>query len=182
MKRLIFIAIWIITSSVIRTEVPYPVFGVRVSIGSNSQINTYVCMINNGQSYAHKRIVDEATFIRFVSGEWPSIYNPERINYFEKYNIDCGVFLDSALNKAVPKCDPFDSLWKIRFSVYPFRNRGEEGWSNVYHKPSPKQEKYLYDRYGVASVDANFFLDTNFWTLMRDVTDPQWIRSYRALR
>jgi hypothetical protein len=75
-----------------------------------------------------------------------------------------------------------DSLWKIRFGTYPFKHRTDPGWSNKYHKPSPRQEKYLYDRYGVYHVDSDFFLDTSFWRLLQDVKDTAWINNYKSLR
>lgn len=159
-----------------------PVFGVRVSIGANSQINTYVCCLNNGRVLSQKKIMDEKSFIKIVSGQWPSIYNPKRINYFEENNIDCGIAKDPETLIETTYCIPFDSLWKIRFATYPFNTRIEEGWSNKLHKPSLKQEKYLYDRYNVGEVDANFFMDSSFWRILHDVTDNDWIRSYKALR
>ena len=159
-----------------------PVFGVRVSIGANSQICTYVCYLNNGRVLTKKKIVDKQSFIKIVSGEWPSIYNPKRINYFEENGVSCGMIFDSASYKEVGVCVPLDSLWKIRFATYPFKHRTDLGWSNKYHKPSPKQEKYLYDRYNVDHVDSKFFIDTNFWRLLKDVKDTSWIRNYKSLR
>ena len=182
MWRFLLILIWVITSSVIREPTSRPVFGVRVSIGTNSQINTYVCFLDNGRTLAKKRMFDEQSFIKIVSGYWPSIYNPKRINYFDENSIGCGVGEDSITLKPIPYCEPFDSLWKIRFATYPFQHNSELGWSNKYHKPSPKQEKFLYDRYGVGSVDANFFIDTSFWLILQDVQDSSWINNYKALR
>ena len=182
MKVLIPILLWSLCASVIPSEIAKGVFGVRVSIGANSQINTYVCYLNNGRVLSQKRILDEASFIKIVSGYWPSIYNPKRENLFEQNNIVCGIEKDENTQLEATYCDPFDSLWKIRFATYPFKQGFESGWSNKLHKPCLKQEKYIYDRYGVESVDANFFLDTAFWRLMHDVTDSDWIRSYKALR
>jgi hypothetical protein len=180
--RLSLIFMWLLFVSVQPEPNVRPVFGVRVSIGSNSQINTYVCYLNNGRVLSQKKLFDEASFIKIVSGYWPSIYNPERKNYFEENNISCGVTKDEETQLEVGYCNPFDSLWKLRFSTYPFISRIEEGWSNKLHRPSLKQEKYLYDRYGVASVDANFFQDSSFWRIMRDVVDPDWIKNYKAMR
>ena len=180
--RLAILAIWGICVSVNPTSVePRGVFGVRVSIGANSDITTYVCYINTGRTLTHKKICDENTFIKIVSGFWPSIYNPDRLNYFELNNIGCDVFEDSVTMQKIPVCDPFDSLWKIRFSVYPFRTRDEIGWSNKYHKPSPMQEIYLSERYGIKQIDGDFFLDTNFWRILKDVTDSDWIANYKSL-
>lgn len=181
MWRLALIALWFISSSVIEYNTVKPVFGVRVSIGANSQINTFVAFIDNGRTLTNKRIFDEQSFIKIVSGYWPSIYNPKRINYFDEYNTGCGVQKDSITLKEYSFCEPFASLWKIRFATYPFDHNPELGWSNKYHKPSPKQEKYLYDRYGVGSVDANFFIDTSFWLLLEDVKDSTWIANYKSL-
>ena len=183
MRWLVFILVWLIGASVVyEQQTVRPVFGVRVSIGSNSQINHFVYFLDNGRVLTKKRVCDEQTFIKIVSGHWPSIYNPKRINYFDENHIGCGIGQDSITLKDVPYCEPFDSLWKIRFATYPFQHHADEGWSNKYHKPSPSQEKYIYDRYGVGSVDANYFMDTSFWLLLQDVQDTMWIANYRALK
>lgn len=192
MIRFVVIFIWLLSCSVIYQEqekvviVPpvtsKPVFGVRVSIGANSSLCTYVCYLNNGRVLTKKKIVDEQSFIKIVSGEWPSIYNPTRIDYFEANGVRCGMVFDSTSYKDIGVCTPLDSLWKIRFGTYPFKHRTDLGWSNKYHKPSPKQEKYLFDRYEVDHVDSKFFLDTNFWRLLKDVKDTAWIRNYKSLR
>lgn len=182
MRFLWIIAFWLLCSSVHFPTSVKPVFGVRVSFGANSSINTYVCYLYNGRILTNKRVVDEATFIKFVSGYWPSIYNPERINYFEKNNVGCGIEKDPETQIETAYCDPFDSLWKIRFQFYPFREGTGEGWSNKLHKPSLQQEKYLYDRYNVEAIDAQFFLDSSFWLLLQDVQDPVWIANYKAMQ
>ncbi len=178
------LVIWGITTSIIpaTSPEPRPIFGVRVSIGANSMLTTYVCYIHTGRTLTHKKICDKNTFIKILSGHWPSIYNPQRENLFEKHGLPCDVFKDSISYQDVPSCVPFDSLWKIRFSVYPFRNRNELGWSNKYHKPSPKQEVYLGERYGISHIDGDFFLDSSFWLLLNDVTDPNWIANYKSLK
>jgi hypothetical protein len=56
------------------------------------------------------------------------------------------------------------------------------GWSNKLHKPAPGQEVFLYNNYNIKQIDADFFLDTNFWKLMNDVIDPVWINNYKSLR
>ena len=105
MFRFILIYIWIISCSVIYQKqggsvlgqstidndcdppLPRGVFGVRVSIGANSKICTYVCYINNNRVLTKKKIVDRKSFIKIVSGEWPSIYNPKRINFFKEKRV-----------------------------------------------------------------------------------------------
>jgi hypothetical protein len=56
------------------------------------------------------------------------------------------------------------------------------GWSSNLYKPSLKQEKFLYDNYGVGNIDGDFFLDTAFWKLLNDVQDPVWIQNYKSLQ
>ena len=178
---LLLLLVWVISSSIIQAPTVRPVFGVRVSIGANSKITTFACFIDNGRGLTSKRIVDRETFIKIASGYWPTKYNPKKINYFEENGIDCGLFYDSSEMKTIPSCVPLDSLWKIRFATYPFRGNGELGWSNKYHKPAPRQEIYLHERYGINHIDGDFFLDTSFWMLLNDVMDPQWIENYKAI-
>ncbi len=182
MVRISFILCWLLASSVIFVQRARPVFGVKVSIGPNSQTTSFVCFLDNGRVLTQKRIVDRETFVKFVSGYWPSIYNPNRVDFFKEHGIDCAIIKDSITQKPGVGCVPMDSLWKIRFSTYPFMHNPEPGWSNKYHKPSPGQEQYLFERYGVAHVDGEYFLDTSFWMLLKDVTDPMWIANYKAIK
>lgn len=182
MLRIWLITAWMIASSVVPSNNVRPVFGVKVSIGPNSQLTTFVCYLYNGRVLSQRRYVDPMTFVKFVSGYWPSIYNPNRINYFKENNIDCSLIEDQSTQEETLNCFPMDSLWKIRFSTYPFRHNSEIGWSNKYHKPSPGQEKYLFERYDIKHIDGDYFLDTNFWLLMQDVTDPLWIANYKSIQ
>lgn len=179
---MICILVWMLGSSVQFTGPARPVFGVKISIGPNSQITSFVCYLDNGRVLTQKRIVDRDTFVKFVSGYWPSIYNPDRVNLFKEHGIDCNVFKDEASKQVSVTCIPLDSLWKIRFATYPFQHNSEPGWSNKYHKPSPGQEIYLYERYGVGHIDGDYFLDTSFWLLMQDIMDSTWIANYKAIR
>ena len=123
--RLVFtlLIVWFTCSSVNYSTNVHPAFGVRISIGANSQLTTFVCFLNNGRTLTHKKVMDKGTFIKTISGFWPSIYNPKRVNYFKENNIDCDVFVDSNTMQKIPTCVPFDSLWKIRFSTYPFSHK-----------------------------------------------------------
>lgn len=164
------------------TELARGIFGVRVAFQANSAYTTYVCFLDNGRVLTHKRVVSQDEFVKIVSGYWPSIYNPKRINYFQERTLACGVAVDSFSLKTSTYCPSFDSLWKIRFSTYPFRTSAEPGWSNKLHKPAPAQEIFLYNNYNIKQIDADFFLDTNFWKLLNDVVDTSWINNYKSLR
>ena len=102
--------------------------------------------------------------------------------HFAEHNLDCGMYRDSFSIKEYPVCVPFDSLWKLRFSTYPFKSSLESGWSSKMYRPSEKQELFLYNNYNIRSIDENFFLDTSFWKLLSDVQDPAWIANYKSLQ
>jgi hypothetical protein len=181
MIRLWVIIIWFLFCSVQPSQKVQAVFGVRIAFQANSQYYTFVCFLKNDRVLSHKRVVSQDEFIKIVSGYWPSLYNPNKVNYFKERNLDCGVIVDSITRKATSYGAAFDSLWKIRFSTYPYRTMAEEGWSNKLYKPAPAQEIYLYNTYGIKQIDADFFLDTSFWKLMNDVVDPVWISNYKSL-
>ncbi|MDX2359818.1 MAG: hypothetical protein QNK23_03355 [Crocinitomicaceae bacterium] len=181
MRLIWFIGIWLISCSVIHVNTSRPVFGVNVAIGPNSQLTSYVCFLESNGVLTKRRNYDRDSFVKIVSGHWPSIYNPQRINYFELNNIDCAMYLDSITLKQEVGCIPLDSLWKIRFATFPFRNNSEMGWSNLYHKPSLGQQVYLHDRYNIHHIDGDYFLDTNFWRILQDVNDTNWIANYKAI-
>ena len=175
---------WFIASSVLWKPAPAPrgIFGVRISFQSNSLLTTYVCYIDNGRSYAYKKILTEKEFIYYASGKWPSIYNPEKRNLFEERNLSCGIYKDTFSNKETEYCLPLDSLWKIHFEKHPLDNTRGNGWSNKPFNPSLKQELFLYKTYGVAHLDANYFLDSNLWKILGDIQDQKWIESYKQLK
>jgi len=159
------------------------VFGVRIAMGQNSQMTSFIAMrYGTDGSLREKKLFQQDEFIKVLSGYWPSPFNPKRINYFEQENIFGGVLVDSVLKKNYPYCPAFDSLWKIRFSDYPFRGSSETGWSLGMYKPSLKQEKFLADRYHIDHLDLDYVIDTNFWVLLRDVTDSMWIANYRSIQ
>jgi hypothetical protein len=183
MMRLLLIVIWFLTGSVVlNVQQPRPVFGVRVAFQANSEITTFVCFMDEGYAFTHKRILNKTEFIQIASGKWPSMYNPKRINHFAEHNLDCGMYRDSFSIKEYPVCVPFDSLWKLRFSTYPFKSSLESGWSSKMYRPSEKQELFLYNNYNIRSIDENFFLDTSFWKLLSDIQDPIWIANYKSLK
>lgn len=183
MSRILLLFFWFIFSSIL----PSPpaargVFGVRIAFQANSEMTSFVCYLDNGRTITYQKRLTEREFVYYASGKWPSIYNPSRINYFEERNLGCGIYTDSFSYKETAYCLPIDSLWKIRFSAFPYRNSNELGWSSKLIKPSPKQEMYLYENYNVKNIDLDFFVDTSFWKLLSDVQDTTWIANYKSLR
>ena len=174
---------WLFTTSIIytpQTEIR-GVFGVKVSFQANAQLLTYVCYIYNGRVLTNKRYLTQREFLYFASGTWPSIYNQERRNLFAEKCLPCGIFKDSISKEEVSQCIPLDSLWKLRFSTFPYRNSNESGWSAQMYKPSTSQAQFLYSTYAVKDVDADFFMDDNLWRLLQDVQKKDWVEQYKHL-
>ncbi len=180
MRWLLLIS-WFMFSSVLFAPAGRGTFGVCVSYQATGKVTTYIACMNNGGRYSQRRTLLEDEFVKYASGYWPSIYNPERENLFAKEELSCGVIIDSINRKQYPYCSPMDSLWKIRFRDYPWQGRQEPGWSNKNYRPSSGQEKYLYKEFGIYNIDRDFFIDTNFWKLLRSVNDKEWINHYKNL-
>lgn len=157
------------------------VFGVRVSYQANGQMVTFIAYYTDGVMETNRKFLTFNEFVHYASGEWPSIYNRNRMNLFELNGVQGGIFRDSITRKETPYCFSVDSLWKLRFRNYPFKGSMEEGWSQDEFLPSPAQQKFLYKNYGMAHIDTKFFVDTNFWNLLQDVTNEEWIAMYRNL-
>jgi len=93
MTRLLLVILWFLCGSIVwqQQNIVRGIFGVRIAFQSNSQMTTFVCFLDNGRTLTHKRILSQDEFIHFAAGDWPSIYNPKRINYFEERNLQCGI-------------------------------------------------------------------------------------------
>jgi hypothetical protein len=178
---LLFLGTWFIFSSVIYKQSARTVFAVQVNMQTNSQMYTLYVFTDNGRILSNKKYLTKDDFVKFASGKWPSIYNPQRKNMLQENNILCGLIKDSITKKDVVYCSPLDSLWKLRYSDYPYNTGKERGWSSELYKPSSKQALFLRDNYGVKDIDFEFFIDTSFWKILRDVQNPDWIKMYRSL-
>lgn len=159
-----------------------PVWG--VAFGYN-QMNDYYHLVayqKIGENLVNKRILRRDEFIYYFSGFYPSKYNPKRINYFDKYDIWGGIFVDSVYGDKIPYCPALDSLWKVRYSEFPALDGTEHfGWSNDKLNPSPAQMQYLRERYHIKDINNEYIFDENFIQLLKDVTDSLWIQNYKAI-
>jgi hypothetical protein len=180
MKWLILLS-WFLLSAILWIPSGKGVFGVCVSYQATGNVTTYMAYIQNPMGYSHRRTLSENEFIKFASGHWPSVYNPRKENLFALEQINCGVDMDVNLRLENVYCNPMSSLWKLRFRVAPMKGIQEEGWSGKEYRPSSGQEQYLYKEFGIRNIDRDFFVDTNFWKLLRSVENPEWINYYKNL-
>ena len=175
------LVVWSVTCSVRPNPSPKGVFATKVCLQASGEVYMLFAFIDNGVTLSRKKILTKDEFTKFASGYWPSIYNPERRNYFKENKLDCGVLEQPEFNQKIPYCSPLDSIWKIRFSMYPYTNNYDKGWSSGMYKPSEKQELYLLSRYGIKSLETSYFLDDKLWMLFRDMQDPSWVLMYKSL-
>lgn len=145
---------------------------------SNEMTFAIVTILPDGRkNYRH---INPQQFLHIASGTWKDIVNPTRENLFQKHGVFGGLFVDSLSGEKVYACPAFDSLWKIRYNHNPYFFKSL-GWANEKFKPSSTQQLYLYEHYGVGNVNTDFFEDTSFWKILRDVTNDEWITNYKSL-
>jgi hypothetical protein len=184
--RWIFVGIWFLFLSLSEigevSQESRAVFGVRISMGPNSQLVSFVALRYTPDGILReKRNYNRDEFIRILSGDWPSPFNPKKRNLLAENGIFGGVYYNDTIKKSYPFCPVLDSLWKIRYSDWPFRNGNERGWSKGLYRPSSSQEQYLANRYHFKQMDTEYILDTNFWRLLKDVSDSNWRFEYQSL-
>ena len=177
----IILIVWAVTCSVRPNPVQRGVFAGKVCVQGNGDLYIFFAFLDNGVNLTHMKVLTKDEFIKFASGYWPSIYNPERRDYFKEHQLDCGVVKHPEFHQNISVCVPLDSLWKIRYSMYPFTNNNDKGWSEGVYRPSDKQSMYLLQRYGVHSFETNYFLDEKFWLLLHDIQDTAWVSMYKSL-
>lgn len=185
MKYLAFILLLLFSFSFSKVKQPAYriVFGARISTGVNSSVVSFVAMkySEDGILRAKRNYSSKDEFIKVLSGYWPSPFNPDKTDYFQLNKVVGGVFVNDTIRVEIGYCPSLDSLWKIRYSDWPFHGKNEAGWSLNRTRPSLKQEAYLADRYHIKQLDFDYIVDTNFWKLLYDVTDSTWIENYKFI-
>jgi hypothetical protein len=185
MKRYLFFAIiWALSSSLVCSDNnndTIGVFSVKIALQADGSIFQLIAYCKNGDRITNKRFLTEQEFIQYSTGNWSSIYNPERINYLRKYNLNCGFIIDEFSRQQLFGCMPLDSLWKIRYSSYPYHGVMESGWAGTENGPTEGQLNYLKERYNVSNLNIDAFADSNLYKLLYDVMDSTWIANYKFM-
>src|SRR5690554_42286 len=153
-------------------------FGVKIGMSPAGGLTQYALVFYKNNRLLSIQEVDLDRLIKIGTGEWPIPRTTVFHNYFEEY----GMYNDTLEDGTVIDYGAaFDSLWKIRFDVHPFDHRKGNGWSQGEIRPSLKQQAYIYNRYGIRGYDQDYFVDTSFFKLLKDVLDPTWIAHYKSL-
>jgi hypothetical protein len=156
------------------------VFGISVSWQSTPDLLQFIVYQTNGSETINRKFISKKEFLYYASGYRRSIYNPDRINYFALYGIQSYAGLDPVYKDEVLVAGPIDSLWKLRFSFYPYKGNNDKGWSNDYNKPSPSQNAYLLENYQMDLSLGGCVVDTNVWRLLHDIQNSEWVENYRS--
>lgn len=155
-------------------------FAVGIFTSGHSQMITYAFITMIGNNMVGAEIVRPERFMYTALGYWPDPkYNPNRINLFEKFNVD-SCFLIKNGNKVVGYyAKPFEELWKIRFYEHPY-NFDTPGWSQGQYTPSVYQNEFLRKEYGLNNILTEYIYGDSLFKLLRNVQSQAWIMNYKT--
>lgn len=154
-------------------------FGVKIGILPTGGITQYAIFFYKNDRFLGKQPVSKEELVKIGTGKWPIPRTTKFHDFFKENNF----YEDTLPNgEIVDYGAAFDSLWKIRFQYHPLKQGKDDGWSNGDYRPSLKQQEYIYHRYGVRGYDQEYFSDTSFFKLLKDVMNPEWIEHYKSLR
>ncbi|PKR81796.1 hypothetical protein CW751_00195 [Brumimicrobium salinarum] len=153
-------------------------FGVKIGILPTGGLTQYAMVFYKKGKRISIQEVSLTKLVKIGKGEWPLPRTTTFHDFFEEFNLYNDTLPDGRI---IDYGAAFDSLWKIRFNVHPFDHSKGEGWSQGEIRPSLKQQAYIYNRYGVRGYDQDYFADTSFFKLLKDVMNPKWIQEYKSL-
>ena len=140
---------------------------------------TYAFVSMMGDNFLGAEVVRKERFMYTALGYWPAPINPERVNYFEKYNVDSCFLVKNGSKVAGYYAKPFDDLWKIRFFEHPY-DYDRPGWSQGQYTPSKAQQDFLRKQYGVNNILTEYIYGDTLFKLLRNVQSPAWVIDYRT--
>lgn len=158
---------------------PYHVsLGVKIGLFPTGELTQYAVLFYSNHEIQSAHGIQLHELIHIAKGEWPIPKSTVFYDYFEENGFYNDTLIDGTI---MDYGDAFDSLWKVRFNVHPYKHELGNGWSQGEFKPTLKQQTYIYNEYGVHSFDLEYFADTSFFKLLKDVVNPQWIANYKSL-
>lgn len=154
-------------------------FGVKIGLLPTGGLTQYALIYYKENQLISIQEVSLDYVVKIGTGEWPIPRTAIFHDYFEEYGVHGDTLEDGTV---IDYASAFDSLWKVRFNAHPYDHKKGKGWSQGEIRPSLKQQQYIYDRYGVRGYDQDYFSDSSFFKLLKDVMDPTWIANYKSLR
>ena len=146
------------------------VLGVRIYTSWSSPVVFFEAYYD-GKNLKDITVLPKNVFINKIMGRTKSPANPNNENLFAVYNIE---------NPRV-----IDSLWKLRYAVYPFATMSRDtlGWTGNFknpYVPTHSQKQILYS----VGMDSSFYVifGENFFKLLQLMNDPNWVERYKNAR
>jgi len=136
---------------------------------------TYAVITEEADGSKSHRHITKQEFTYIAQGKWRLKPNVHQENLFDKHNLVWGYNERNQIH-----CPVVDSLWKVRYREMPYM-RGASGWANDIYMPSPKQQIYLYDSFGVYNINNDFFEGENMWKLLQSVNSEEWKALYKSM-
>lgn len=153
-------------------------FGVKIGLFPTGKLTQYALIYYRNGKLVSIRPIPLNRLLKIGNGKWPLPNSTVFYDYFKHHNIHNDTLPSG---KIIDYRAAFDSLWKIQFPIYPYNHQRGKGWSQGKAKPSLQQLAYLYNRYGVRGYNQEYYCDTSFFRLLKDVLDPRWIAHYKSL-
>lgn len=127
---------------------------------------------------------DSRNFMLMASGMMRCDANPDKINYFEKFEIPyCEGVYDEVFTVHVVDCPILDNLWKLRYQKVPgnlsesnVESAGESGWAKKKLNPDEYQFGML-SQFGISSLD-DWAKGDDCFRLIKATTDMSWVMRY----
>ena len=152
--------------------------GVKVGMLPSGGLHQFALIYYKNGVLASIQPVNKERMVKVGTGKWPIPGTRKFHDFFAEEGMY--IFPEDTqevfnINAAV------DSLWKVRFAAHPYSQSVKNGWSQGDYRPSLKQQEYIYNRYGVRGYDQDYFTDSSFFKLLKDVQDPAWIKQYKSM-
>ena len=155
-------------------------FGFSLATGMNNQLYTCFLVKIHEDSVISRELITAEQFILQAKGLVKSKANPAGADLFREHRIDlCNQDQASTVQEQIDACDPFATVWKLRFQEWPFKEQGgthETGWAETPLCPSERQ-MFLLHEHGM-----HHYLDivhgASAFSLLKNVRDPEWVANY----
>ena len=179
-KNLVIIFLLILTKIYSQSDVGY-VFGVKIAPTWNGVV-TYFETFYNGHSFSETTVLSKDDFVLRTCGYEYSPANPDTVNLYVKYKIEQGPVVKYTYQPVIMSYGILDSLWKLRFAVYPYQVNSPDtiGWTNNFSNPyvPTHKQKQILAQLGMDTVQYIIFGD-NFFNLLRVMQDKNWVNHYK---
>lgn len=137
-----------------------------------------------------KSYLTQEEFILIGTGNIRSKANPEKANFFAKYDVPyCEATYDSVFTSFSVQCKAMNNLWKLRYQVRPGDPIIEStasveegtskggGWARTLHAPDEAQIEKLAP-FGINKLHQ-FSYGADAFRLIKASNDPSWIQGYK---